>query len=189
MKTQAFKSMLLSMLVTVGLASLALIASGFVSEDAYAGRGGGGARGGGGGARGGGGAARSAPRPSSSASSSVRQGSANRNYAGSANRNAGVNQNINRSGNVNQNINRNGNVNSNINRNANINRDVNVDIDHDYHNDWDGGEFFAGMVVGGVTGAIIADAYTPDVIVAAPSTMITTLPAGCVTVYINGVST
>jgi hypothetical protein len=111
--------------------------------------------------------------------SSVRSGNANanRNANANVNRNANVNQNAN----VNRNANVNQNTNVNRNTNVNVNSNTNVNVHHDYDNDWDnGGAFIAGAVVGGITGAAIASSNQ--------TTVITTLPSGCATVIINGIS-
>jgi hypothetical protein len=103
----------------------------------------------------------------------------------SASRNLNVNQNVN----ANRNVNINKDV--NVNRNVNVNRDVDVHRDYhgDYHDDWDNaGAFVAGAVVGGITGAAIASASQPSTVVVAPGTVVTTLPTGCTTIIVNGIS-
>lgn len=157
---------------------------GTMPQDAFAERGGG--RAGGGAERGGGGAGRGAaqkPQVQAAAPSSVRS---SQNKGASANKNVNANQNANRNVNANQNVNVNRNINAN--QNINVNRNVNVDYDD---NDWNGGAFVAGAVVGGMTAAAITAASTPDVVVvAAPTvgTVVTTLPSGCATVSVNGMT-
>ena len=129
-----------------------------------------------------GGGARGARSVQATAPSSVR---ASRTTSASASRNLNATQNVN----ANRNVNINKDV--NVNRNVNVNRDVDVHhhYDGDYHNDWDNaGAFVAGAVVGGVTGAAIASASQPNTVVITPGTVVTTLPSGCTTAIINGIS-
>ena len=136
-----------------------------------------------------GGGARGARSVQATAPSSVR---ASRGTSASASRTTGTSRNLNATQNVNANRNVNVNVNKdvNVNRNVNVNRDV--DVHHyggDYHNDWDNaGAFVAGAVVGGITGAAIASASQPNTVVVTAGTVVTTLPSGCTTAIINGIS-
>ncbi len=135
-----------------------------------------------------GGGARGARSVQATAPSSVR---ASRGTSASASRTTGASRNLNATQNVNANRNVNINKDVNVNRNVNVNRDV--DVHHyyggDYHNDWDNaGAFVAGAVVGGITGAAIASASQPDTVVVTAGTVVTTLPSGCTTAIINGIS-
>ena len=135
-----------------------------------------------------GGGARGARSVQATAPSSVR---ASRGTSASASRTTGTSRNLNATQNVNANRNVNVNKDVNVNRNVNINRDVDVHRHYggDYHNDWDNaGAFVAGAVVGGVTGAAIASASQPDTVVVTAGTVVTTLPSGCTTAIINGIS-
>ena len=126
----------------------------------------------------GGGGARNARSVQATAPSSVR-----------ASRTTSASRNLNASQNVN--ANRNVNVNKDVNVNRNVNRDIDVHhhYDGDYHNDWDNaGAFVAGAVVGGITGAAIASASQPNTVVVTAGTVVTTLPSGCTTAIINGIS-
>ena len=135
-----------------------------------------------------GGGARGARSVQATAPSSVR---ASRGTSASASRTTGTSRNLNATQNVNANRNVNVNKDVNVNRNVNINRDVDVHRHYggDYHNDWDNaGAFVAGAVVGGITGAAIASASQPDTVVVTAGTVVTTLPSGCTTAIINGIS-
>ncbi len=135
-----------------------------------------------------GGGARGARSVQATAPSSVR---ASRGTSASASRTTGTSRNLNATQNVNANRNVNVNKDVNVNRNVNINRDVDVHRHYggDYHNDWDNaGAFVAGAVVGGVTGAAIASASQPNTVVVTAGTVVTTLPSGCTTAIINGIS-
>jgi hypothetical protein len=124
-----------------------------------------------------------ATAPSSVRASRTTSVSASRSTGGSRNLNATQNVNANRNVNVNKDV--------NVNRNVNVNRDVDVHHHYggDYHNDWDNaGAFVAGAVVGGITGAAIASASQPNTVVVTPGTIVTTLPSGCTTAIINGIS-
>ena len=135
-----------------------------------------------------GGGARGARSVQATAPSSVR---ASRGTSASASRTTGTSRNLNATQNVNANRNVNVNKDVNVNRNVNINRDVDVHRHYggDYHNDWDNaGAFVAGAVVGGITGAAIASASQPNTVVVTAGTVVTTLPSGCTTAIINGIS-
>jgi len=135
-------------------------------------------------ARGEGGGARGARSVQAAAPSSVR---ASRGTATSLNK--GVSRDIDARRNVNANINVDKDV--NVNRNVNVNRDVDIHHDYhvDYHDDWDNaGPFVAGAVVGGITGAAIASTSQSTTVVVTPGTVVTTLPSGCKTLTVNGIS-
>ena len=135
-----------------------------------------------------GGGARGARSVQATAPSSVR---ASRGTSASASRTTGASRNLNATQNVNANRNVNLNKDVNVNRNVNVNRDVDVHHHYggDYHNDWDNaGAFVAGAVVGGITGAAISSASQPDTVVVTAGTVVTTLPSGCTTAIINGIS-
>jgi len=134
----------------------------------------------------GGGGGRSPRSVQATAPSSVR---ASRSTSASTSRTTGASRNATQNVNANRNVNVNKDV--NVNRNVNVNRDVDVHhhYDGDYHNDWDNaGAFVAGAVVGGITGAAIASTSKPNTVVVTPGTVVTTLPSGCTTAIINGIS-
>lgn len=132
----------------------------------------------------GGGAPRGARSVQAAAPSSVR---ASRSTATSTSLNKGVSRDLDARRNVNANI----NVNKDVNVNRNVNRDVDIHHDYhgDYHDDWDNaGAFVAGAVVGGITGAAIASTSQSATVVVTPGTVVTTLPSGCKTLIVNGIS-
>jgi hypothetical protein len=83
--------------------------------------------------------------------------------------------------NRNNNVNRNTNVNRNVNRNIDVDRDIDVDVDVHHRYGYGGCCYHSG---GGafVAGAVVGAAVTAAVV----GTRVTTLPAACSVVIVNG---
>jgi hypothetical protein len=82
--------------------------------------------------------------------------------------------------NRNNNVNRNTNVNRNVNRNIDVDRDIDVDVDVHHRYGYGGCCYHSGGAF--VAGAVVGAAVTAAVV----GTRVTTLPAACSVVIVNG---
>jgi hypothetical protein len=112
------------------------------------------------------------------------RGSATTSVSGTVRRRTTVSSSVNR----NTLVRRNTRINVNRNTNINVDRDVNVWGRPGYYGDRydnDAGAFVAGAVIGGITGAAIASASQPTLVV---GSHVSVLPSGCVTLITAGVT-